>query len=96
MKTKLVELRDGSKTTLFKNELTGQWVSSKEKALDVFHELILDEKEPSKMVRVIKRYYSESTNEYTRNKIRAMVNRDPQRNIVLLYDTIINEILLRN
>lgn len=96
MKTKLVELRDGSKTTLFKNEVTGRWVTSKEKAVDVFHELILDAKEPTKMVRVIRRYYSETTNEYTREKIREMVNRDPERNVVLLYDTILNEILLRN
>lgn len=94
MKTKVVDLKDGSKTILFKNENTGMWVTSKEKATDNFHSLIIDNTEPTKMIRVVKRYYVESTNEYTRDKIRAMVNRDV-KNIELLYDTIINEILYR-
>jgi hypothetical protein len=92
LKTKLVNLKTGSRTILYKNETTGVWSSSKEKALDLFHSLILDSASPDeKRIRTIRRYYSE-TNEYNRTKIREMVNRD-EKNIDLLYDTIINLIL---
>lgn len=92
MKSKVISLKTGSKSVLYKNEMTGEWSLDKTKAADNFHKLIVEG--DSKKSRVIRKYYSEITIEYTRSKIREMINRDP-KNIDLLYDTIINEILMR-
>lgn len=87
MKTKIVETNN-TKVTLYLDESTGKWVLSKEKATDLFHKRILESDD--KKARTIRRYYSESTIDYTRSKIREMVNTGK---IDQLYDTIINEIL---
>lgn len=91
MKTKIVNIKVASgnkEVLLYQNENTGKWTSNKTEALDCFHSLVMDSAD--KRARVIKKYYSECVIEYTRNKIRSMVN---EGKIDQLYDTIINEII---
>lgn len=90
MQTKVVELKNGSRVILYLNETTGEWLANKDKATDDFHAAVMNG--TSKQARTIRKYYSESTIQYTREKIRSMVNKD-LKNIDLLYDTIVNEIL---
>lgn len=92
MRTKVISLKNGSRSILYKNETTGEWTLDKTKAIDNFHKLVIEGKD--KKARVIRKYYSEITISYTRDKIREMVNRN-EKNVDLLYDTIINEVLTK-
>lgn len=92
MKTKVVPLNNGSKVILYKNEMTGEWLKDKSKASDNFQKYIIESNE--KKARTIRQYYSGITISYTRNKIREMINNDI-KNIDSLYDTIVNEIILK-
>lgn len=92
MKTRIVSLKTGKQSILYKNEDTGEWLLDRSKAHDMFHIEIIEG--TSKKARIIRKYYSENTIPYTRTKIREMINKDI-KNIDLLYDTIINEILAK-
>lgn len=86
MKTKIVTI-DDQKIKLFKNETDGKWYNEQSQAVDYFHQYVMNSDD--RKARTIRQYYCESTVEYTRNKIREMINRE-KGNLDQLYDTIIN------
>jgi len=86
MRTKVVNLKTGDRVMLYYNEDTSSWTQFKNEAQDVFHKRIL--KGSDKKAHVIRRYYSKSTVEHTRQKIREMVNESDEK-MNLLYQTIL-------
>jgi len=86
MQTKVVELRNGSRLVLYMSEETGQWTSDKDSASDNFYKYIITGN--TKQSKVIREYYYNQTIEYSRNKLKTMINED-SNNIKRAYDLVV-------
>ena len=92
MKTKVVKLRTGNRVVLYFSEDQKKWVSDKDIASDNWHKYIL--KGESKQSRTIANYYRECSIDYTRSKIKTMVN-ESMDNIPRVYDLVIAALVNR-
>lgn len=92
MKTKVIKLRSGERLVLYMSESTGKWTSDKDLASDNFYKYVITGK--GKQARTIKQYYYECTVDWTKTKIKEMINEDTS-GIEKAYNMVVDLLIYR-